>query len=510
MKKFLSLLLTLALLTTMCVFTSVSASAEATQWDGQAATSFSGGDGSKDNPYKIATAGELKLFANIVNGKDLTGSFTHDAAICGVLTADIVLNVGDVSGCGGNKADGWVDWFPIGYSENGATYPYTGTFDGAGYTVSGLYINIRDEGVGLFGAINAAAISNLGVINSCITGSGRVGGVCGYNKNGSITKCYNTSAVNGSSQTGGICGINSGGTITKCYNTNAVNGGRGTGGVCGDNYVGGKTIGCYNTGTVNGGDMTGGVCGTTSRNGETVGCYNTGKVSGREYVGGVCGINSGTINGNYNIGTVNGSQFLGGVCGLNNSGTITGCYYLTGTVAGGINGADVSGSAEMKTEAEMKTQAFTTLLNANGGDFILYIGYPVQSWQSDERTLALTYTIDPTYMVTIPSEVTLGGTATVKAENVVLEYGKQLEIALTATNDADNAFKVTNGGSGVLIYEVTKGSNPVSIGDTVLTVNPKTASTGTETLSVSKPIGTPQYSGDYSGTITFTVSVADE
>ena len=128
---------------------------------------------------------------------------------------------------------------------------------------------------------------------------------------------------------------------------------------------------------------------------------------------------------------------------------------------------------------------------------------------SDPKTGSTTveYSVTPTYTVTIPSEVTLGNSFEIKAENVVLEQGKQLEVALTATSGTDNAFTVSNGKTGVLAYEVKVGETPVSVGGTVLTVNPSTAATGSATLNFSTPTNTIVYAGDYSGTVTFTVSV---
>ena len=52
----------------------------------------------------------------------------------------------------------------------------------------------------------------------------------------------------------------------------------------------------------------------------------------------------------YTIGTVSGNSRVGGVCG-EYFGTITNCYYLSGTATGGI-GNDVAGSAEAKTTTQ--------------------------------------------------------------------------------------------------------------------------------------------------------------
>ncbi len=300
------------------------------------------GEGTKENPYIIATAADLYEFAIKVNEGDNTA--------CAVLTADITL------------LD--TNWTPIGDYD---AYQYTGTFDGDGHTITGLKVDIQSDNTiyaGLFGYIGeGGTIKNVSLTDSKITCSGNrvsVGGVCGFN-DGTIENCYNTGDVSGTGTSsygdvyaGGVCGLNTG-TIQNCYNTGEVNGAStstfnpvNAGGVCGRNYYG--TIeNCYNTGdvsvTATGSDgwaYAGGVCGCND--GTIENCYNTGDVSstssyGYVYAGGVCGWNYyGTIENCYNTGDVSGtstdgSGYAGGVCGLNDYGTIENCYN-TGEVSG--------------------------------------------------------------------------------------------------------------------------------------------------------------------------------
>ena len=118
----------------------------------------------------------------------------------------------------------------------------------------------------------------------------------------------------------------------------------------------------------------------------------------------------------------------------------------------------------------------------------------------------VTYTVAPTYTVTIPESVILGSTATVSAENVVLAKGNQVVVKLTDTSEDDNAFKVKCEDEA-LTYTVKNGDTTVNINDTVLTVNPASSATGSTTLSFSEPENV-KYAGTYTGTVTFTVSVA--
>ncbi len=119
-----------------------------------------------------------------------------------------------------------------------------------------------------------------------------------------------------------------------------------------------------------------------------------------------------------------------------------------------------------------------------------------------EGSIAVSYKVVPTYTVTIPATVTLGETAKIEVENVVVEKGKQVEVALTNAND----FKVATPEGAELTYTVKNGEAEVAEGDTVLAVNPADGTTGEITLSFVAPT-TIQYAGKYEGTVTFTVAV---
>lgn len=122
------------------------------QWDGQVADKYAGGGGSKDNPYQIATPGQLALFVKEVN----EGTIRDNEYL--KLTADIDL--------------GGSNWTPIGHDN----YKFGSHFDGQGHTIRNLYINqseITDESygysVGLFGEVKEnASIRNLTVENAVI------------------------------------------------------------------------------------------------------------------------------------------------------------------------------------------------------------------------------------------------------------------------------------------------------------------------------------------------------
>ena len=118
----------------------------------------------------------------------------------------------------------------------------------------------------------------------------------------------------------------------------------------------------------------------------------------------------------------------------------------------------------------------------------------------------VTWTSNAAYTVTIPATVELGNTATIEAENVNLNAGEQLNVTLSGTSGAENAFKLTTA-TDSLTYTVSKDDDNVAVGDVVLNVAAGTQ-TGSSTLTFNEPATTPN-AGDYTGTVTFTISVED-
>ena len=131
-----------------------------------------------------------------------------------------------------------------------------------------------------------------------------------------------------------------------------------------------------------------------------------------------------------------------------------------------------------------------------------YASKYVKIMPSKIRSTTVTYEVAPTYTVTIPATVALGETATIKAENVVVAKGKQVEVALTNAN----GFTVATPQGAKLGYTVKNGETTVNEGDTVLTVNPEGGKTGETTLTFTTP-ETVKFAGDYTGTVTFTIAV---
>lgn len=345
-------------------------------WDGTVATAFAGGSGTAEDPYQIADGAQLAKLAQDVNGgNNYAGTYF-------VLTADILLNdISNWTSWNENTAP-TNTWTPIGNSSQ----PFTGTLDGDGHSVSGIYISTANY-QGLVGYLGeGGTLQNLGVKASYIKGSNVVGGLCGQNQ-GNVTNCYNTGSVTGTGDyVGGVCGLNFG-NVTNCYNSGTVAGSSQVGGVCGMNMMGSVTN-CYNAGNVTGtGEHVGGVCG--QNNATVTNCYNSGSVAGSSEVGGVCGRNDGNVSNCYNTGSVEGNYSVGGVCGMNYSSTVTNCYYQKDMAAGGINGSDAAGQAEAKTADEFQSGEVASLLGDGWGQTIGTDDSPVLTTDASKKVYAL-------------------------------------------------------------------------------------------------------------------------
>ena len=264
---------------------------------------------SEDEPYEISTADQLKQLSVYVNGgQDCANTYFR-------LMADINLD-----GSAENP------WMPIG---NDGTR-FKGSFDGNNHTVSGLYIDIFADNVGLFGYINSeGTVKNLGV--------------SGYIK-----------ASSSNSEVGGIAGT-SYGTITGCHSACEIEGGGYTGGIVGWNRA--TVSDCYNTGSISDAERAGGIVGHNS--GNISDCYNAGAVSGTNCAGGIAGDDTGHAFKNcYNVGEVTDAGSCGGIVGAGTSGhsTYEKCYFLASTADNGVGSGGAAGT-ESKSEDEFRSLA---------------------------------------------------------------------------------------------------------------------------------------------------------
>ena len=243
---------------------------------------------------------------------------------------------------------------------------------------------------GQFGKVNAAANS---IVNCTNTGNVKsngynVGGIVGQFIGEKIENCINKAEIsggveNGYGQLGGIVGqLKTGFVINSKNRGNIVSRGTVNGGIVGitNTKSNVKIEKCVNIGTVQGKEgFIGGICGGILADSSTIikNCYNLGNIIGEtsnvsDFGGIVAGINqgfSGTISNNYNLGKIiikgQNVKGIGGVIGYlsatnTENATIKNNYYKQGIVENADNDY-----GESKTEAEMKTEEFLALLNAD-------------------------------------------------------------------------------------------------------------------------------------------------
>lgn len=184
---------------------------ENTAWDGISSYPFLSGDGTSENPYVITDAYQLFYLAQALqNSSDLASAnyeLTHDIDLSGQI------------------------WTPIGTEK----YPFTGTFNGNGYTISNFFLDLEASAyAGIFGYVKNATITKLSVDNVNTTGISEaaenyVGFIAGYvSADGNetdtiISECKATAAANANGNTvyfGGIAGYVSENADSNVYITN--------------------------------------------------------------------------------------------------------------------------------------------------------------------------------------------------------------------------------------------------------------------------------------------------
>ena len=361
------------------------------------------GSGTKDDPYLIADASQLRWFAAQVNDNG-------KSAICAQLTADIDL---------ASK-----EWTPIGKS---TSYAYKGTFDGNDHEIKNLYVTGETSNYyGLFGVLGAGGtIRNLTVSGSVeITGSGRnyygIGGIVGQlGGAGTIENCTNRAAVSGNFNTAGIVGRvgSRGGTIRACANLGDISGSNNAGGIVGYAYYGVTASHCYNRGAVTAEvSKAGGIVGFMDDSGAKFSnCYTTGVVTGKDSAA---------------------------VVGKKSSGSISGCYYLD--TLGTDSNATAKTSEELKALASTLGEPFMT---APAG---VNNGYPIFAWQVP--TYAVTFRTGATgASITvngISGQADADGKYTVKLPDGTYEYtvsafGYQAAAGQVTVNGTEQTVTVT-------------------------------------------------------------------
>ena len=335
----------------------------------------------EDGYYEIATAGQLKWFADEVNsGKpELNARLTADIDLRGVCSAA-------------------APWTPIGDHAN--NQDYRGTFDGQNHKITGLYLenkgsftNGNSYYTALFGLCDGAAIKNVSVYGEAkaITRyvAGIVGRACGVftKRTCTIENCHNYVTLTGEPTNdeiyghAGVVASAQDAVIRGCSNNADITGYEGyTGGIVAVTSYGTTTIeNCWNTGAIllRGWQHqfrgVGGIIGNASAAVNITNCYNAGAISFyyktqkiQQAAGGIVGLagesshaSTITLTNCYATGTVSGQYddearmgALVGEVADNEKATLTAtnCYYLDSAVQ--TNGAS-------STTVTVKGTAFT-------------------------------------------------------------------------------------------------------------------------------------------------------
>ena len=294
----------------------------------------------------------------------------------GTIPADANIVLGGNIDLSSTRAAVASNWAPIGTSEK----PFTGTFDGKGYTIKNLALveSEAKEGkayIGFFGYAKDATIKNVTFENVYINipcldidhSQGHIGAVAGslegtstienVTVKGDIT-VYATQTANGASRVAVVAGGNSYGNVTiKNVHVIANEGSslianNNTGAIAGQ--LQGKTV--YENCSSNI-DVTvnkffaGGIVGLAGTNDKFINCHTTGNVAvvaGREgkahdhyRVGGIAG---GWADGKNNVCTLEGCSYTGTLTGINADGSVAEVFDYMGYVGRGytLNGCQGS------------------------------------------------------------------------------------------------------------------------------------------------------------------------
>ena len=196
----------------------------------------------EDGNYVITNTAELYGFAKLVN----EGQTDANA----VLGCDITVNQGVLDASGDLSDGAFITWTPIGSSH---TTPYSGTFDGRGHSINGLY-SCQDRTqplqgklyLGLFGLLENATVENVTVADSYFNaGAGGIaaqagnstisccetrvnvyamvsGGITAEAHGSEIVNCSSVGTIDSFTRAGGIASIAMESTIKNCFYAGAV------------------------------------------------------------------------------------------------------------------------------------------------------------------------------------------------------------------------------------------------------------------------------------------------
>ena len=271
-------------------------------------------------------------------------------------------------------------WLPIASRVS----PFNRIFEGNGFTLSGLYIARLDSfDLSLFAALGTeGVVKNVGLFNVSVAGTDNISGLVGLN-DGAIINSHVTLANMGvdiATDVGGLVGYNRNGSIINSYvTTTTVLGGEDIGGLVGEND--GSIISSFAYADVIGFEKIGGLVGLNR--GDIINTYAAGTVASTQTVtvaGGLVGWNrsTGAIENSYVVSQVmpltDGDSRVDGLIG-DNDGSITASYW------------DKTVNAHLTTSDGARTTAALqnpTMPGATSAD--TYHGWRTEAWDFGDRS----------------------------------------------------------------------------------------------------------------------------
>ena len=190
-----------------------------------------------DDCYEIANYGNLIWFQQYVDAGNVN--------INAKLTTNIVANENLLDSSGNVQGTPKYNWIPIGMVYSKESDSYNGVFDGAGYSISGLYANGTGESWGFFSQVYKCTIKNLSIVDSYFGESScyYVGSFVG-NGSGNIENCYSNATIVGLYYCGGIVGETYC-TISNCLYNGKITAKGSSNAIASDTYNYGTITNCY-------------------------------------------------------------------------------------------------------------------------------------------------------------------------------------------------------------------------------------------------------------------------
>lgn len=346
---------------------------------GALAATFSGGDGTQENPYLIGTKADLADLADLVtSGDNFEGKYLRQTADLTFSSSDTFKPIGKMGTAAADKK------------------PFAGHFDGNGHSISGFTLNgARYQS--LFPALSAGgSIKNLTVKNAKIITSDSYAGMIAGLGSGDIDNCHAVDCTMESTGTGGFKGLIVGqadGTLSRCTSSGSITTFSSAGGIVGQLYT--NAVDCHssatliNQSTAMSGSTTahiGGIAGVVTVMGGShsiEGCSFTGSINGgyNGYAGGIAGTFRGSdVKDCWTAAYISGtgsSSACGGIVANLEQGTLTDCfvastlYNLESKAVGGAAGMQSKSYSSALENIIVYASIYSSVLAQNeGSEFV--------------------------------------------------------------------------------------------------------------------------------------------